>query len=140
MAEIPLARKLQPIASPPYPLQQDPPLEENAIMSAFDSLIPITLFLCIFLSIKTVVDARFRGKLLQTGGAEELLRSMARDEDIRRRHGALRWGIVMVLLAIGFGIIQGAGWQEVNAGSIAVMLGAAGLGNLIYFFLARKLG
>ncbi|MGO1070254.1 DUF6249 domain-containing protein [Lysobacter sp. CA199] len=102
-------------------------------------LVPITLFVCIVLAIKIVVEARFRSKALQTGGAEELLRSMARDEDIRRRHGALRWGIVMVLLAIGFAIIEGAGWRDVNAGTIAVLLAAVGIGNLVYYVISRKL-
>ncbi|MGH8082571.1 MAG: DUF6249 domain-containing protein [Lysobacter sp.] len=102
-------------------------------------LVPITLFICIVFAIKIVVDARFRSKLLQTGGAEDLLRSMAREEDIRRRHGALRWGIVMVLLAGGFAIIEGVGWRDANAGTIAVLLGAIGLGNLAYYFISRKL-
>lgn len=102
-------------------------------------LVPITLFICIVFAIKIVVEARFRSKLLSTGGAEELLRSMARDEDIRRRHGALRWGIVMVLLAVGFGIIEGAGWSDATPGTIAVLLGAVGLGNLAYYFISRKL-
>lgn len=102
-------------------------------------LVPITLFLSIVFALKIVVDARFRSKLLQTGGAEELLRSMARDEDVRRRHGALRWGIVMVLLAIGFAIIEAAGWRDVTAGTVAVLLGAVGLGNLAYYVISRKL-
>ena len=41
-------------------------------------LIPITLFICIVMAIKIAVEARFRSKLLSTGGADELLRSMAR--------------------------------------------------------------
>lgn len=102
-------------------------------------LVPITLFVCIVFAIKIVVEARFRNKLINTGGAEELLRSMARDEDIRRRHGALRWGIVMVLLAVGFGIIESAGWRDATPGMIAVLLGAVGLGNLAYYFISRKL-
>ena len=103
-------------------------------------LVPITLFICITFAIKFVVDARFRSKLLQTGGAAELLRSLARDEDLRRRHGALRWGIVMVLLAGAFAIIEAAGWRELNAGTLAVLIGAVGLGNLAYYFISRKYG
>ncbi|MBX9401574.1 hypothetical protein K4L06_09640 [Lysobacter sp. BMK333-48F3] len=103
-------------------------------------LIPITLFICIVMAIKIAVEARFRSKLLSTGGADELLRSMARDEDQRRRHGALRWGIVLVLLAAAFGIIEGAGWREVTPGMVAVLLAACGLGNLAYYFISRRLG
>ncbi|QWP78202.1 hypothetical protein J5226_07345 [Lysobacter sp. K5869] len=102
-------------------------------------LVPITLFVSIVFALKIVVEARFRSKLLQTGGADELLRSMARDEDQRRRHGALRWGIVMVLLAVAFAIIQAAGWRDLNAGTLAVLIGAVGLGNLAYYVISRKL-
>jgi len=103
-------------------------------------LIPITLFICIVMAIKIAVEARFRGKLLSTGGADELLRSMARDEDQRRRHGALRWGIVLVLLAVAFGVIEAAGWREVTPGMVAVLLAACGLGNLAYYLVSRRLG
>lgn len=104
------------------------------------SLVPITLFVCIVFAIKIVVEARFRMKLLQAGDADEMLRSVARDEDLRRRHGALRWGIVMVLLACAFGVIEAAGWRDLTAGTLAVLIGAVGLGNLSYYFIARKFG
>ncbi|ROU07758.1 DUF6249 domain-containing protein [Lysobacter enzymogenes] len=104
-----------------------------------DILVPITLFVCIAFAIKVVVEARVRGKLAQSAGSEELLRSLARDEDQRRRHGALRWGIVLVLLAIAFAIIEAAGWRDATAGTFALLLGAVGLGNLAYYAIVRKL-
>jgi uncharacterized membrane protein YoaK (UPF0700 family) len=108
-------------------------------MSLSPNLIPIVLFLSIVFAIKIVVDARFRSKLLSTGGAEDLLRSLARDEDLRRRHGALRWGIVLVLLAVAFAVIGAVGWQDATPGAIAVVLAALGLGNLAYYLIVRKI-
>ena len=44
------------------------------------------------------------------------------------------------MLALGFGIVEAAGWQDVTPGVIAVLVGAVGLGNLASFAAARKLG
>lgn len=106
----------------------------------FEILIPISLFLAIAYTIKAVVDARVRKQMVESNGSQELVRSMLEGEDIRRRHGSLRWGIVYTALAVGFGIVQAAGWDELNPGVVALLLGATGIGNLAYYLLARKLG
>ena len=103
-------------------------------------LIPISLFFSIAFTIKAVVDAGVRRKMVDSNGSQDLVRSMLESEDIRRRHGSLRWGVTLVALAIGFGLVQASGWSEINPGVIAVLVGATGLGNLAYYLLARKLG
>jgi len=103
-------------------------------------LIPISLFVCIAYSIKVVVDAMVRRHMVNAGGSEELVNSLLRDEEQRRRHSSLRWGIVLVALAVGFGLIQWFGWQEVNPGMIAVLALATGLGNLAFFAISRRIG
>ena len=106
----------------------------------FEILIPITLFICIVYAIKVVVDARVRRQMLDSNGSQDLMRSMLEGEEQRRRHGSLRWGVTLVALAIGFGLVQASGWTEVNPGVIAVLVGATGLGNLAYYLLARRVG
>ena len=106
----------------------------------FEILIPITLFLAIAYTIKAVVDAGVRRKMVDGNGSQELVRSMLESEDLRRRHGSLRWGITLVALAIGFGLVQASGWTDLNPGVIAVLVGATGIGNLAYYLLARRLG
>lgn len=103
-------------------------------------LVPITLFVCITYAIKVVVDAYVRRKMVESNGSQELLRSILEGEESRRRHGSLRWGVVLVALAIGFGLIQAFGWTEPTPGVFALLLGATGLGNLAYYFAARRLG
>lgn len=105
-----------------------------------DNLIPIILFICITYAIKAFVDARVRLRMVTNGASEEMVRSILREDELRRRLGSLRWGIVLVALAIGFGIIQAAGWTEVTAGLVAVLAAATGLGNLAYFVIARRMG
>ena len=106
----------------------------------FELLIPIFLFLCIAYSIKAVVDARVRKQLVSSNGSPELVRNILEGDEANRRLSSLRWGITMVALALGFGIVQAAGWQEVTPGVIAVLVGAIGIGNLASFAASRKLG
>lgn len=102
-------------------------------------LSPITLFLCIAYAIKAVVDARVRRQMVDSNGSQDLVRSMLKGDEIRRRHALLRWGITLVALAIAFGLIQAAGWSEFTPGVIALLVGVTGLGNLAYYVVSRKL-
>ncbi|HWU77351.1 MAG TPA: DUF6249 domain-containing protein [Rhodanobacter sp.] len=106
----------------------------------FGIFIPIVLFICITYAIKVVVDARVRSRMIGAGGSEELVNSIMRDEEQRRRHSSLRWGIVLLSVGLGFGLIQWFGWHDVTPGMVAVLAGATGLGNLVFFAVARKLG
>jgi Ca2+/H+ antiporter len=105
----------------------------------FELLIPIILFLCITYIIKLVLDTRTRTKLIAANGSEEMIRSLVQNEEQQRRHASVRWGVVLVCLAIGFALIQYFGWDEVTPGAVAVLLGATGVGNLISFYVSRNL-
>jgi len=106
----------------------------------FGDLIPITLFVCITYAIKVVVDARVRRQMVTVGGSEELVRSVLQSEELRRRHSSLHWGVVLVALGIGFALIQSLGWQDLTAGLVAVLALATGLGNVVFYMIARRLG
>ena len=103
-------------------------------------LVPITLFAAIAYSIKAVVDARVRKQLVASNGAPDLVRSILEGDESNRRLSSLRWGITLVALAVGFGIVEAAGWQDISPGVIAVLVGAVGIGNLGSFAASRKLG
>ena len=105
----------------------------------FEVLIPISLFVCITYAIKVVVDARVRRQMVTVGGSEELVRSVLQSEELRRRHSSLHWGMVLVALGVGFALIQSLGWQDLTAGLVAVLALATGLGNLVFYVIARKL-
>lgn len=104
----------------------------------FELLIPITLFVCITYAIKAVVDAGVRRKMVDANGSQDLVRSMLQGEAERSRHGSLRWGVILVALAIGFGIVDAGRWDELTPGVLAILLGATGLGNLAYYAIARR--
>ena len=104
-----------------------------------DILIPITLFLCITYAIKALLDSRTRAKLIAANGTEEMIRSLVQNEEQQRRHTSLRWGVVLTALAVGFGLIEFFGWDDVTPGAIALLLGATGIGNLVFYSIARNL-
>ena len=105
----------------------------------FEILIPITLFFAIAYVIKVIVDARVRRAMIGANGSEELVRSIMAGEDMRQKHSSLRWGVTLVAVGIGFGLIEAGGWTEVTPGVIAVLALATGVGNLAYYFMTRRL-
>ena len=104
----------------------------------FEILIPITLFVAIAYVIKVIVDARTRRALIGANGSEELVRSIMAGEDLRQKHSSLRWGVTLLAIAVGFGLIEAGGWQEITPGVIAVLAGAVGIGNLAYYMFSRR--
>jgi len=100
--------------------------------------IPITLFICIYLAIKAVVDARARKHMLQSNGSEDMLRTLIEGEETRRRQASLRWGVILVALAIGFGLLEGFDWTDASPGLFAILLASTGVGNLAAYYLARR--
>ena len=102
-------------------------------------LIPITLFLCVTYAIKALLDSRTRAKLIAANGSEEMIRTLVQNEEQQHRHTSLRWGIVLTSLAVGFGLIEYFGWDDVTPGAIALLLGATGIGNLAFYSIARNL-
>ena len=102
-------------------------------------LVPISVFVCIAYSIKVCVDAMVRRRMVDAGGSADLVDSLLREERQRRHHSSLRWGIVLLSVALGFGVIQWIGWTEVTPGLVAVLAGATGLGNLVFFAISRRL-
>jgi hypothetical protein len=106
----------------------------------FDMLLPMTLVIGIVYAIRVVVDARLRRHIVNAGTSADVVASLLRDEQLRRRLASLRWGIVLLSVALGFGTIAGLGWMEVTPAFIAVLAGATGLGNLAFFWISRLHG
>ncbi|HEY9131597.1 MAG TPA: hypothetical protein VIM98_07545 [Dyella sp.] len=102
-------------------------------------LVPIFLFACITYAIKLLVDLRIRTVMLRQGVPGEWVESLMKSEELQRRQASLRWGIVLLALSLGFGLNQYIYGIEFNAGSVAILAGAAGLGNLVFFALTRRM-
>jgi hypothetical protein len=107
------------------------------------NVIPVVLFLCVTFgisyAIKLLVGARVRIKMLQASDSKELIESIVRGEEHLGRMTSLRWGLLLLTEGLGFGVVQWAGWTTITPGVVAVLIGAAGLGSLLYFLIAQRL-
>jgi hypothetical protein len=105
------------------------------IVSDAGPLIALAIVAWLF---KTWMEARVRGKLA-AAHSQELIRAILTNDQQARRLAPLRWGIVLVGLAIALAIIDAAGWQEATPGVFAVLLGATGVANLAAFAVSQWL-
>src|SRR5262245_27478525 len=82
-------------------------------------MIPIAFFAAVAYNFKVVVESRTLGKIMAANVPEDLIRSMLQLEETQKRHSALRWGVVMVCMAIGFAFIDRMDWHDAGPGAIA---------------------
>ena len=104
----------------------------------FAYLIPISSFAAIVLAIKIIVDARFRGRLVDTHASGDLIRSMLAADEQARRLSALKWGLVLTLIGLSFGLISALKLDGDDPGTWGLLIGAAGVGMLAYHAIANR--
>jgi hypothetical protein len=104
----------------------------------FAYMIPITLFVCIVLAIKVVVDARVRRRIAETNPSEEAMKAMIAADEVSRKLSALKWGLVLTMIGIAFGIIDGANLSSEAPGAWGILFAAAGVGLLAYHGIANR--
>jgi hypothetical protein len=104
----------------------------------FAYFIPITLFICIVVAIKVVVDARVRRRIAETNPSEEAMKAMIAADELSRKLSALKWGLVLTMIGIAFGIIDGANLSSEAPGAWGILFAAAGLGLLAYHGIANR--
>jgi hypothetical protein len=104
----------------------------------FAYFIPISMFVCIVLAIKIVVDARVRRRIAETNPSDELMKQMMAADEISRRLSALKWGLVLTLLGVAFGIIDATNLPSNAPGAWGILFAATGVGLLAYHAIANK--
>ncbi len=104
-----------------------------------DFLIPITAFLSTVAIIKIVVDSRLRRRLAETHASEDLIRAMLTADEQSRSLSALKWGIVLTVVGLAFGLIDLLNLDGNDPATFGLLIGSAGLGMLgFHAFAARK--
>lgn len=101
-------------------------------------LIPIVLFVCIVLAIKIVMDGRVRRGIAQSGASEDLVRAMLAADEQNRRTSSLKWGLVLVLTGIAFGLIDALNFGPEDPAAFGIVIAFAGLGMLGFHFIAAR--
>jgi len=106
----------------------------------FTLLVPISLFVCIVVAIKVVVDARIKRRLAETNTSEDLIRAMLSADEASRRVAALKWGLVLTLVGLSFGLIDVLNLRSDSAAAWGLLIGAAGVGMLGFHVIAGRKG
>jgi hypothetical protein len=107
-------------------------------MFDFSLLIPIVFFLSIVAIIKIVMDARVRRRLTETHASEDLVRGLLEADEQNRRLSALKWGLVLVLMGLAFGLIDALGLKPDDPATYGLLMGAAGIGLLGYHLIGQR--
>jgi len=107
-------------------------------MHDMELLVPITLFVSIVAIIKIVVDSRLRRRLAETHASEDLIRAMLQADEQSRSLSALKWGIVLTVVGLAFGLISGLHLRSDDPGSFGLLIGAAGVGMLGFHALSSR--
>ena len=104
----------------------------------FALLVPIAAFLAVVMAIKIIVEARLRGRLADSNASQDLVKSMLVADEQARRLSALKWGLVLTLVGLAFGLISGLNLDGQDPGTWGLLIGAAGVGMLAYHVIANR--
>ena len=104
----------------------------------FGLLVPITAFICIVMAIKIIVETRLRARLAETNASEDLIKSMLVADEQSRRLSALKWGLVLTLIGLAFGLISAMKLDSQDPGTWGLLIAAAGGGMLAYHGIANR--
>ena len=104
----------------------------------FALLVPISMVIAVVMAIKIIVDSRLRRRLAETNASEDLIKSMLVADEQARRLSALKWGLVLTLMGLAFGLISALGLESDNPGTWGLLIGTAGVGMLAYHCIASR--
>lgn len=101
-------------------------------------LIPMVGFVCLVAIVRAVETGRLRRRLAETHASEDLVRALAEADKASRRHGALKWGLVLVASGAAFVLIDVFGLGARDPAAYGILLVAAGAGLLLHHALQRQ--
>ncbi len=104
----------------------------------FEALIPLTFFAVVFGIVKVLSDNHLRKMLIERGELNENARFVLAKYPADQAITSIKWGIVLV--GLGTALLFRAFYPEVisDEGTAGLMLLLAGVGLLVYYFIARK--
>ena len=101
-------------------------------------IVPLALFVCITYTVKIIMDARVRRRLVESSASESLVRSLIEADELSRRTSAMKWGLVLTAIGGAFGVIELLKLEADRAGTFGLVFFAAGVGLLAYHVLAQR--
>ena len=103
-----------------------------------EMMVPIVLFVCVMFAIKIVMDLRVRRKFVESVVSEDLVRMMLVADEQNRKVSSLKWGLVLVLVGLAFGLVDWLDLGPNDPATFGIVIGAASLGMLGFHALASR--
>jgi len=108
-------------------------------LDRFIDMLPVfIIFPIMYLMVKAIMDYYTRKKLIEKGLAGEEVKKYFETVPNHFFSSSLKWGIILTFLGIAMVIMRLADEYIPAETAIGIMLIAAGLGMLLYYFLAGK--
>lgn len=109
------------------------PLERLADVAPVFVIFPV-----MYMMLRVILDHYTRKRLIEKGLVGEEVKKFFQDGADRFLPSSLKWGIVLTFLGITMVVMRLASDYIPAETAIGIMLVAAGLGLLVYYFLAEK--
>ena len=109
------------------------PLERLADVAPLFVIFPV-----MYMMLRVILDHYTRKRLIEKGLVGEEVKKFFQDGADRFLPSSLKWGIVLTFLGITMVVMRLASDYIPTETAIGIMLVAAGLGLLVYYFLAEK--
>lgn len=102
-------------------------------------LIPVTLFIVTGYIIKVISDNRLRQRLIEKGMVDEKSKYLFLNNRQVYNLSSLKWGLVLVGLGLALFAGQLFPYRNIEEITVGAMFLFAGLGFLVYYFIAKKI-
>ena len=107
--------------------------------NAMEKLIPITMLIAIVAIVKIISDNKIKRLAIEKGLVSENLKYLYLDRFERWVPGSLKWGIVLVSLGLALLVVKIYPGDISDEFTIGSMFLFAGLGLVIYYFVASRI-
>jgi hypothetical protein len=104
----------------------------------FDFLIPISVFVVIAYIVKVISDNRVRSRLIEKGALDENVKHLYWGKRSSSHQTSLKWGLVCIGVGLGLFIGQLFPHRVNDEMSIGFMFALAGVGLMIFYFIAKR--
>jgi hypothetical protein len=106
-------------------------------MNNLEFLIPITLFIAFVAIVKIISDNRVKKMLIERGKVDESVKFLYEKPYWQSPLNSLKWGFVLIGIGLAFLLGQLFPYSVSDEAVIGLMFLFAGIGFLLYYFMAK---
>ncbi len=105
---------------------------------SFEFLIPIAFFFAAVALVKIISDNRLRRHMIEKGNLDENIKYLYQQNQAPQPLSSIKWGLVLIGIGLALFLNQLFPYTISDEGTVGLMFLLAGIGFLVYYFIARK--